>query len=74
MTIFECNAVPFRRVVGGGASAAGHEFLVGFFLGGDGLADVMADSSMCRIIRNMYELLADDEGEDLLSNLTRKLQ
>lgn len=45
VTLSECRALNFGRVVGGDSTRAGQEFLVGFILGGDGRADPMAESS-----------------------------
>ena len=39
VTLFERNAMKLGRMVGGDASVAGHEFLVGFILGGGSRAD-----------------------------------
>ena len=39
MTLFGRNAIIFGRVIGGGASVAGHELLVSFILRGSGRAD-----------------------------------
>lgn len=74
VTLFKCNAIIFGRIVGGDASVAGQEFFVGFILGGGGRADGMAELSTYREVQKVYEPMADNEGEDLLSDLTRKLQ
>lgn len=73
MTVFERKATVFGKAVGEGTSVAGHESIVSFILGGGGRADAMAEDSTCGDVHKMYELMADDEGEDLLSDLTREL-
>ncbi len=72
VTLFECNAVKYGRATGG--SVAIHEFLVSFILGGGGRADGVAEFLERREVQEMYELMSDDEREDLLSDLTRELQ
>ena len=84
VTRSKCNARDFGRVIniGRDASLGGHESLVGFILRGGGRADGVTESSICRevplfplfIVPKMYQFMPDSEGEDLLSDFTRKLQ
>ncbi len=72
VTLFECNAVKYGRVVGG--SVVTHKFLVSFILGGGSRADGVAEFSERREVQEMYEFMSDNEREDLLSDLARELQ
>ena len=73
MTLSESGAI-FGRVNGADARVAGREFLVNFILRGGGRADAMEDSPRYREVKKMYESIANNEGEDLLSDLGWKLQ
>ena len=48
--------------------------LVDFILGNGGRADGMIELFTCFEVQKMDELLADNEGEDLLSDLPGKLE
>ena len=74
VTLFECGAVEVGRVVGGNVSVADHELFVGFILGRRGRADGMAEGATVVEVMEVYELVTDNEGENLLSDLSRKLQ
>ena len=51
-----------------------HESLVDFILGSCGCADSMAECAAFLDVEKMYELVADNEGEDLFPDLSRKAQ
>ena len=79
MTLFKCGAVEVGRIVGGNVSVAGHELFMGFILGRGGRADGMAEDAMAVDVtavdaNEVYELAANNKGENLFSDLSRKLQ
>ena len=74
MTLPESEAKRSGQVVCGNGIVTRHEFLVDFILGSSGCADGMAKSARCLDIEKMYELIADNKGEDLLPDLSWKAQ
>lgn len=73
VTIPKVRVKIFGRVVGRQVKVPSHELLVDVILGDVGRADGMADLPTYPGIQKMYELMAKNEGEDLLSDLARKL-
>ena len=51
-----------------------HESLVDFVLGSGGGADSMAEYSTLLDVEKVYELIADNKGEDFFPDLSRKPQ
>ena len=74
MTLFERGPVEIGRIVGGNVSIAGHELFVGFILRRGGRADGMAEDATAGDVNEVYELAANNEGENLISDLSRQLQ
>ena len=76
MTLFEYGAVEVGRIVGGNVSVAGHELFMGFILGRGGRADGMAEATTATAMNvdEVYEFATKNEGENLVSDLSRKLQ
>ena len=50
------------------------KFFIDFILGSSGCADGMAESATLSDVQKMDELIADNEGEDRLPDLSRKAQ
>ena len=74
MTLIRCGAVEVGRIVGGNVSVAGHELFMGFILGRGGRADGMAKDATAADVNEVYQFAANNEGENLLSDLGRKFQ
>ena len=70
----ERSATMLDRVVWAEVRITSHKLLVDFILGDSDCANGMPE--LCRVIdvHQMYELMADNEGEDHLPDLPRKLQ
>ena len=72
MMLCECGAVEVGRIVGGNVSVAGHELFMGFIHGRGGRADGIPEATAANFVE-VNELAANNKGENLLSDLRRKL-
>ena len=74
VTLPESEANKSGQAVCGNGIVTRYEFLVDFILGSSGCADGVAESATLSDVQKMDELIADNEGEDRLPDLSWKAQ